>query len=237
MRRLAPFFLAAYLACASASAAAAAEALETARRIMVEDQIRARGVTNPQVLRALLEVPRHWFVPPHLVAAAYRDQPLPIGEGQTISQPYIVGLMTELIDPRPSDRVLEIGTGSGYQSAILSKLVSNVYTVEIKQKLHQEASRVLAAHGFANVSSRLGDGYFGWPEAAPFDKIMITAAVDHIPPPLLAQLKDGGRLVLPLGSPFGYQNLVLVTKTAGEVKLRNVTGVLFVPLTGHALKN
>jgi len=237
MQRLGPFFLAAFLVFAPAAAAAAEEALEKARRAMVEEQIRARGVTNPQVLRALLEVPRHWFVPPHLVPSAYRDQPLPIGEGQTISQPYIVALMTELIDPRPSDRALEIGTGSGYQAAILSKLVSEVYTIEIKSKLYEESSRVLSAHGFANVTARLGDGYFGWPEAAPFDKIMITAAVDHIPPPLLAQLRDGGRLVLPLGSPFGYQNLVLVTKAAGEVKLRNVTGVLFVPLTGHALKN
>lgn len=237
MRSLGSLFLAACLCFSPASAAATEEALEKARRLMVEEQIRGRGVTHPQVLRALLEVPRHWFVPPHLVSSAYRDQPLPIGEGQTISQPYIVALMTELIDPLPSDRVLEIGTGSGYQAAILSKLVSKVYTIEIKSKLYEASSRVLAAHGFANVTARLGDGYFGWPEAAPFDKIMITAAVDHIPPPLLGQLQDGGRLVLPLGSPFGYQNLVLVTKAAGEVKIRNVTGVLFVPLTGHALKN
>lgn len=237
MRSLSLFFFAASLTFFVVTPAAGEENLAKARRAMVEEQIRARGVTNPQVLRVMEEVPRHWFVPSHLRTSAYRDQPLPIGEGQTISQPYIVALMTELIAPQPSDRVLEIGTGSGYQAAILSRLVSEVYTIEIKSKLYQQAKDVLAAHGFANVNCREGDGYFGWPEAAPFDSIMITAAVDHIPPPLLAQLRDGGRLVLPLGSPFGYQNLVLVTKRGAEATLRNVTGVLFVPLTGHALKN
>ncbi len=237
MRTPSLLVLAFSLAAAAGTLAAAEESLEKARRAMVEEQIRARGVSNPQVLRAMQEVPRHWFVPPHLRDSAYRDRPLPIGEGQTISQPYIVALMTELIAPQPSDRVLEIGTGSGYQAAILSRLVSEVYTMEIKAKLYQMAKSVLEAHGFANVSCREGDGYFGWPEKAPFDAIMITAAVDHIPPPLIAQLKDGGRLVLPLGSPFGYQNLVLVTRTGAETTLRNVTGVLFVPLTGQALKN
>lgn len=237
MPRLSLMFLAASLAFAAATPTAGEEDFAKARRVMVEGQIRARGVNHPQVLRVMEEVPRHWFVPPHLHSSAYRDQPLPIGEGQTISQPYIVALMTELIAPQSSDRVLEIGTGSGYQAAILSRLVSEVYTIEIKPKLYQRAKDALAARGFTNVNCREGDGYFGWPEAAPFDSVMITAAVDHIPPPLLAQLKDGGRLVLPLGSPFGYQNLVLVTKRGAEVTLRNVTGVLFVPLTGHALKN
>ncbi len=236
MRRLSLFSFAGYLLIAAQALAAENGALEKARRAMVEEQIRGRGITHTEVLRTLLEVPPHWFVPQHLRSSAYRDQPLPIGEGQTISQPYIVALMTELIDPQPAARVLEIGTGSGYQAAILSKLVSEVYTIEIKSKLYEEASRVLSSRGFANVKTRLGDGYFGWPEAAPFDAVMITAAVDHIPPPLLSQLKEGGRLVLPLGSPFGYQNLVLVAKTGDEDKLRQVTGVLFVPLTGHALK-
>ncbi len=206
-----------------------------ARERMVREQLQARGILRPEVLAAMRSVPRHWFVPADLAGSAYQDHPLPIGEGQTISQPYIVALMTELLELKPSEPVLEIGTGSGYQAAVLSALASRVYTIEIKQKLFENASTTLSRYDFKNVTCRHGDGYFGWPEAAPFDAILITAAVDHIPPPLIAQLKDGGRLVLPLGSPFGYQNLVLVTKRGPDVVLRNIIGVLFVPLTGHAM--
>jgi protein-L-isoaspartate(D-aspartate) O-methyltransferase len=209
--------------------------MREARERMVREQIQARGISRPEVLKAMRSVPRHSFVPADLADSAYQDHPLPIGEGQTISQPYVVALMTELLDLKPSEKVLEIGTGSGYQAAVLSVLASDVFTIEIKQKLFENASNNLKKYDYKNVTCRHGDGYFGWPEAAPFDAIMITAAVDHIPPPLIAQLKDGGRLVLPLGSPFGYQNLVLVTKRGREVVLRNIIGVLFVPLTGHAM--
>jgi protein-L-isoaspartate(D-aspartate) O-methyltransferase len=207
-----------------------------ARERMVREQIRARGITNPSILEVMGTVPRHLFVPESERRAAYRDGPLPIGEGQTISQPYIVALMTDLIDPKPSQRVLEIGTGSGYQAAVLSALGAEVYTIEIKKALYQTAGAVFQKQGLERVRLRHGDGYYGWAEAAPFDAIMITAAVDHIPPPLVAQLKDGGRLVLPLGSPFGYQNLVLVTRRGEDLSLRQVTGVLFVPMTGRALE-
>jgi protein-L-isoaspartate(D-aspartate) O-methyltransferase len=207
-----------------------------ARDRMVREQIETRGISQPEVLAALRSVPRHRFVPEHLLSSAYSDHPLPIGEGQTISQPYIVALMTDAIQTKPSDRVLEIGTGSGYQAAVLSGMVARVYTIEIKEKLYSDAHKLLNKLGYKNIVCRHGDGYFGWPEAAPFDAIMITAAVDHIPPPLVKQLKDGGRLVLPLGSPFGYQNLVLLTKQGEDVSVKQITGVLFVPMTGHALQ-
>jgi protein-L-isoaspartate(D-aspartate) O-methyltransferase len=206
-----------------------------ARERMVREQIQARGITQPQVLNAMNSVPRHWFVPADLVDEAYADHPLPIGEGQTISQPYIVALMTELLDLKPSDHALEIGTGSGYQAAILSSLCARVYTMEIKPKLYQNASNLLQGLPYKNITCLQGDGYFGWPAGAPYDAIMITAAVDHIPPPLIKQLKDGGRLVLPLGSPLGFQNLVLVTRHGEDVSVKNITGVLFVPMTGHAM--
>jgi protein-L-isoaspartate(D-aspartate) O-methyltransferase len=181
------------------------------------------------------EVPRHSFVPKELVSQAYRDHPLPIGEGQTISQPYIVALMTESLKLKGPERVLEIGTGSGYQAAILANVAKDVCTIEIKEKLYTKATQILHSLGFTNIKTRHADGYFGWPEAAPFDCIMITAAIDHIPPPLLKQLKDGGRLILPLGNPFSYQNLSLVTKQGEDYTVKQITGVLFVPMTGHAL--
>jgi protein-L-isoaspartate(D-aspartate) O-methyltransferase len=207
---------------------------QEARQHLVESDIQGQGISDPQVLAAMRTVPRHCFVPKELVAQAYEDHPLPIGEGQTISQPYVVALMTESLKLEHSDRVLEIGTGSGYQAAILACIVREVYTVEIREKLYQRASDVLQALNFTNIRARHGDGYFGWEEAAPFDAIMITAAVDHIPPPLVKQLKDGGRLILPLGNPFSYQNLVLVTKHGEDLSVKQITGVLFVPLAGYA---
>lgn len=219
-------------------AADVTEPVETrqARDRMVREQIEARGIADPRVLDVMRSTGRHRFVPPDLLNSAYSDQPLPIGEGQTISQPYIVALMSEVLNLKPTDRVLEIGTGSGYQAAVLSGLAAQVYTVEIKYKLYENANNLLKELKLKNINCRHGDGYFGWPEASPFDAIMITAAVDHIPPPLLKQLRDGGRLVLPLGSPFGYQNLVLVTKNGEDVSVRQIIGVLFVPMTGHAMQ-
>jgi len=209
--------------------------LRLAREKMVADQIRARGVSDPQTLAAMTAVPRHLFVPKSLQSQAYTDRPLPIGDGQTISQPYIVALMTESLNLSGNARVLEIGTGSGYQAAVLSKIAKSVFSIEIKDAVFRRARQVLQSLPFANIAIRLGDGYFGWEDAAPFDAIMITAAVDHIPPPLLQQLKDGGRLILPLGNPFRYQNLTLVTKQAENYTVRQITGVLFVPMTGHAM--
>lgn len=208
---------------------------QKARKKMVDYQIRMRGISNQKVLSAMALIPRHLFVPAELINQAYDDHPLPIGQGQTISQPYIVALMTESLQFKGDERVLEIGTGSGYQAAILAKVAKEVYTIEIKEKLFQKADKLLQSMDFNNVQSRHGDGYFGWAEAAPFDCIMITAAVDHIPPSLLKQLKDRGRLILPLGNPFSYQNLSLVTKNKDDYSLRQITGVLFVPMTGHAL--
>ncbi|MFC1505381.1 protein-L-isoaspartate(D-aspartate) O-methyltransferase [Thermodesulfobacteriota bacterium] len=205
-----------------------------ARYAMVEQQIAARGIDDPRVLAALRKVPRHRFVPRRLWPKAYADHPLPIGEGQTISQPYIVALMSASLELQGSEHVLEIGTGSGYQAAVLACLSKRVTTIEIKEKLHRKASATLHILGFENVVTVAGDGYFGQPAGAPFDCIMITAAVDHIPPPLLKQLKNNGKLILPLGNPFSYQNLVLVTKQGNDYRLQQITGVLFVPMTGYA---
>jgi protein-L-isoaspartate(D-aspartate) O-methyltransferase len=206
------------------------------RKAMVKKQIRARGIEDPKVLTAMNQVARHHFVPDRLKTKAYADFPLPIGEGQTISQPYIVALMSAKLGLDGSERVLEIGTGSGYQAAVLSHLATLVYSMEIKPKLHRQATKALKSQGYTNIETVQGDGYFGWPEKAPFDDIMITAAVNHIPPPLLKQLKVGGHLILPLGNPFGYQNLVLVTKKKNDYTVKQITGVLFVPLSGHALE-
>ena len=203
---------------------------------MVAQQIEARGIEDPNVLTVMETVPRHEFVPPKIRSRAYIDRPLPIGEGQTISQPYIVALMSASLKLTGKETVLEIGTGSGYQAAVLSGLAARVITMEIKPKLYETASQKLKQATYHNVSCYLGDGYFGHPQHAPYDAIMITAAVDHIPPDLLKQLKVGGRLILPLGNPFSYQHLVLVTKQAQRYSVQQITGVLFVPLTGHALK-
>ncbi len=209
---------------------------KAARENLVKDHIAGKGIADPKVLAAMRDVPRHCFVPKRLASKAYADTPLPIGASQTISQPYVVALMTESLKLNGNHRVLEIGTGSGYQAAVLAKIVKEVYSIEIKEKLHRQSSRTLKDLGIANVKTRHGDGYFGWQEAAPFDAIMITAAINHIPPPLLKQLTEGGRLILPLGNPFSYQNLTLVTKTEGDYVTKQITGVLFVPMTGYALE-
>jgi protein-L-isoaspartate(D-aspartate) O-methyltransferase len=203
------------------------------RMDMVEYQIRRRGVTDQDVLDAMERVPRHEFVPSQHQSHAYADHPLPIGYGQTISQPYIVALMTELLQLKNTDRVLEIGTGSGYQAAILAQIVAEVYTVEIIEPLAAEARDRLARLGYANVHVLNADGYYGWKDHAPYDAIIVTCAPDHIPQPLVQQLKDGARLVVPVGPPGGYQTLWQVTKVGDEITKRNVTGVLFVPLTGE----
>jgi protein-L-isoaspartate(D-aspartate) O-methyltransferase len=199
---------------------------------MVEYQIRGRGVSDQDVLAAMERVPRHEFVPLQHRNQAYADYPLPIGYGQTISQPYIVALMTELLDLKSTDRVLEVGTGSGYQAAILAEIVAEVYTVEIIGPLALDARERLERLGYDNVHVLSGDGYFGWPEHAPYDAIVVTAAPDHVPSTLVQQLKHGGHLVVPVGPPGGYQNLWRITKTGDEIRKKNVTGVLFVPLTG-----
>jgi protein-L-isoaspartate(D-aspartate) O-methyltransferase len=239
MKTLCCIFLILYLVPATLSAGNLEDSDEfkQARQRMVSDQIQRRGITNPDVLASLSETYRHLFVPKGIRPRAYSDRPLPIGEGQTISQPYIVALMTESLDITRESQVLEIGTGSGYQAAVLAKIAKQVYTIEIKEKLYKKASQLLQSLGYDNIETLLGDGYFGWEEKAPFDGIMITAAVDHIPPPLLNQLKNGGRLILPLGNPFAYQNLVLVTKQDEDYTVKQITGVLFVPLTGHALES
>jgi len=202
-----------------------------AREAMVAQQIEARGIRDPRVLAAMREVPRHLFVPDWLGSAAYDDRPLPIGEGQTISQPYIVALMTELARPRGGDRALEVGTGSGYQAAVLSRLVKEVYTVEILVTLGREADRRLRELGYENVTTRVGDGYGGWPEKAPFDVILVTAAPEQVPAPLLEQLAPGGRLVVPVGAAGDVQTLRLYEKdSAGALQSQDVLPVRFVPL-------
>ncbi|HKZ73213.1 MAG TPA: protein-L-isoaspartate(D-aspartate) O-methyltransferase [Steroidobacteraceae bacterium] len=210
---------------------AAGDRFAAERARMVEWQIAARGVRDPRVLDALRTVPRHLFVPPALAADAYGDGPLPIGHGQTISQPYIVALMTELVRPAPTDRVLEIGTGSGYQAAVLAGLVSHVYTIEIVEPLARDSTQRLRELGMQNVTVRAGDGYGGWPEMAPFDIIVVTAAPPKVPPALLEQLKDGGRLIIPVGREFSVQKLQLIEKSSsGELRTTDIAPVRFVPL-------
>jgi protein-L-isoaspartate(D-aspartate) O-methyltransferase len=204
------------------------------REIMVSGQIEARGVSDPATLAALRAVPRHEFVPANLRRSAYTDQPLPIGEGQTISQPYIVGYMTELLELEPGTRVLEVGTGSGYQAAVLAAVSAEVHTVEIIPSLALSAERRLDRLGYDGVSVRQADGYYGWPEAAPFDAIIVTAAASSIPPPLIEQLRPGGRMIVPVGGTPWSQNLILVTKDEdGAVRTRAMLPVRFVPLTGE----
>lgn len=192
-----------------------------------------KDTMDERVLAAIKNVPRHEFVPNDLQPVAYENRPLPIGSGQTISQPYIVAIMTELLELEPGDKVLELGTGSGYQAAILASLVDQVFSVEIIESLGVAAKKRLRLLGYDNVQVRIGDGYQGWPEQAPFDAVIVTAAGDHIPPPLIEQLRPGGRMIIPVGGRFFAQDLLLVEKHAdGKVTTRNVLPVSFVPLTG-----
>lgn len=202
---------------------------------MVEEQIADRGVRSPRVLRALREVPRHLFVPEPERPLAYEDHPLPIGEGQTISQPYVVGYMTEILDIEPGQKVLEVGTGSGYQAAVLAEVGAEVYSIEIVEPLARRAADALKSAGYGGVNLRIGDGYRGWPEAAPFDRIIVTAAPDHVPPALVDQLAVGGRMVIPVGD-FD-QNILLITKSDTGITQQRTIPVRFVPMTGEAQKN
>lgn len=198
---------------------------------MVDKQITARGIEDENVLQAMREVPRHLFVPERHRPSAYGDFPLPIGYGQTISQPYIVALMTELLKPEKDHVALEVGTGSGYQAAVLSRIVKKVYTMEIIPPLGNAAEKRLKEVAFNNITVKVGDGYYGWEEYAPFDCIIVTAASDHIPPPLIQQLKKGGKMTIPVGHPFQVQTLMLVEKSEeGEVQVKNILAVRFVPL-------
>jgi protein-L-isoaspartate(D-aspartate) O-methyltransferase len=201
------------------------------RSEMVEKQIRSRGVTHQPTLSAMREVPRHQFVPDHQKPYAYDDRPLSIGNKQTISQPYIVAFMTEAIKPDKDDKVLEIGTGSGYQAAVLAEIVDKVYTIEIIPELGKRASRTFERLGYDNIFSRIGDGYAGWPEEAPFDAIIVTAAPEEVPPPLIEQLKEGGRMIIPVGPIYQVQSLQLLIKKDDKVKKRNLLPVRFVPFT------
>jgi len=200
---------------------------------MVDKQIKRRGVTDRDVLDAMLSVPRHLFVPGKSMFRAYNDSPLPIGYGQTISQPYIVAYMTEILSLDGDSIVLEVGTGSGYQAAILSVLVKKVYTIEIISELAESASERLQKLEYNNIEVKPGDGYYGWPERAPFDAIIVTAAAGHVPPILIEQLKNGGRMIIPVGGAFMTQSLVLVKKDeTGKITTQNMMPVIFVPLTG-----
>jgi protein-L-isoaspartate(D-aspartate) O-methyltransferase len=219
---------------ASASVAQESTNYRTQRLEMVRSQIQARDVEDERVLDAMRSVRRHVFVPEDQRRYAYADSPLPIGLGQTISQPYIVGKMTELLQLAAGDTIFELGTGSGYQAAVASRLCGHVFSMEILGPLATRAKRALDEHEIDNVSVRAGDGYYGWPEKAPFDAIIVTAATPHIPPPLLEQLAPGGRMVLPVGPAFATQRLVVVEKDeTGSIHTRSLFPVRFVPLTGE----
>ena len=228
------------------NASAAEDRFDAQRQRMVDDiaaiarstaSDTGRATFSDRVMAAMRKVARHRFVPDAVASQAYYDSPLPIGSGQTISQPYIVALSTDLIDPKPDHVVLEIGTGSGYQAAVLAELVKSVYSIEIVEELAREAAQRLASLGYRNVEVRIGDGYKGWPEKAPFDAIIVTAAAPSVPTPLLAQLKPGGRMVIPVDAGFLHQNLMLIEKDAdGTTRSRVVLRVRFVPLTGPGVR-
>ncbi|MFZ4483413.1 MAG: protein-L-isoaspartate(D-aspartate) O-methyltransferase [Chthoniobacterales bacterium] len=207
--------------------------LDARRHMMVEEQIEARGVRDPATLTAMREVPRHEFVPLHLRDEAYSDYPLPIGHGQTISQPYIVAFMTEALRPQPGEKVLEVGSGSGYQAAVLAQMGANVSSVEIVEPLAELARQTLERLGYKNARVRHGDGYRGWPEHAPFDAIIVTCAPEKIPPDLVAQLRDGGRMIIPVGGGLS-QELILLRKHGDQIEKQSVLPVRFVPMTGEA---
>ena len=217
------------------SAAKDEERQTAMRHRMVETQLSGRGdaIDDPQVLAAMKKVPRHELVPEEIQQHAYDDRPLPIGYGQTISQPYVVAFMTGKLEPKETDRVLEVGTGSGYQAAVLAELVKEVYTIEIIPELAKRAAADLKRLGYTNIHVREGDGYQGWPEAAPFDAIIVTCAPDAVPEPLVSQLRDGGRMIIPVGTKWG-QDLVILRKHGDKLEKRAVLPVRFVPMTGEA---
>jgi protein-L-isoaspartate(D-aspartate) O-methyltransferase len=233
-RRLMGSFLAILFLAGEAEVGFADDAHVKSREAMLKNQLIAGGISDPGVLEAMREVPRHEFVPLAMRPFAYADGPLPIGHGQTISQPFIVAYMTQVLELTKDDTVLEVGTGSGYQAAILGKMVKEVYTIEIVPPLAQSAKEVLDRLGFQNVHVREGDGYLGWPEKAPFDAIIVTCAPDHVPEPLVSQLKDGGRLIIPVGEKGGIQQLVLLRKRGGKILQENKLDVRFVPMTRRA---
>ncbi len=202
---------------------------ESLRQRMVETQIRNRGIRNPAVLDAMKKVPRHLFIPENYRDESYNDYPLPIGYGQTISQPYIVAYMTEAVRPDSKKKALEIGTGSGYQAAVLAEIVEKVYTIEIVPELAKEATARLKQMGYDNIICKYGDGYQGWPEHAPYDIIVVTAAPEKIPQPLIDQLAENGRLIIPVGAPGAVQELILITKKSGKTETRRLSFVRFVP--------
>jgi len=206
------------------------------REEMVRRQLETRDITDKKVLEVMGKVPRHLFVSPSLRSRAYIDRPLPIDEGQTISQPYIVALMTQHLKLKKGDKVLEIGTGSGYQAAVLAHMTDKVYSIEIREKLSKKAAETLKMLNYNQVQVKWSDGYFGWEEHAPFDAIIVTCAANHVPPPLLKQLKEGGRLIIPLGSTLYFQTLALITKIDGKPKVRHILDVTFVPMVGEAEK-
>jgi len=205
------------------------------RQSMVLNQLRSRDIVDSEVLQAMLTVPRHQFVDPRIRESAYNDCPLAIGEGQTISQPYIVALMTQLLELKGNEKVLEIGTGSGYQAAVLAEIVEEVYTVEIYESLSKKSEKLLNDLGYRNIKFKVGDGYHGWEEHAPYDAIIVTCAPDHIPPHLLQQIKDdGGRIVIPVGGIWMVQTLMKIDKIGGKIKSKGIIGVRFVPMIGHS---
>ena len=206
------------------------EEFQAARQHMVARQLKGRDITDERVLVAMAKVPRHRFVPEFLAPLAYGDHPLPIGSQQTISQPYIVALMTHWAAVQPQDKVLEVGTGSGYQAAVLAELTDKVFTIELRPELAQSAAQHLAALGYGQVKVKCGDGYAGWPEEAPFAAILVTAAASQVPPALAAQLQEGGRLIIPLGPVGGFQTMSIFKKTQGQLKEENRVPVSFVPL-------
>ncbi|MCK4646051.1 MAG: protein-L-isoaspartate(D-aspartate) O-methyltransferase [Candidatus Aminicenantes bacterium] len=206
------------------------------RKEMVRRQLAARDITDRKVLEVMGKVPRHLFVSSRYQRRAYEDNPLPIDEGQTISQPYIVALMTQHLKLKKGEKVLEVGTGSGYQAAVLAHLTDRVYSIEIRENLAKKATKTLEKLNYDQVQVKCADGYFGWEEHAPFDTIIVTCAANHVPPPLLKQLKEGGRLIIPLGSTLYFQNLTLITKTKGKPEVRHILGVRFVPMVGEAKK-
>jgi len=222
-----------YLLFTNRSTLLAADPYSQQRTVMIEHDIKGRGIKDEKVLNAMGKIPRHLFVDKSLRNRAYADHPLPIGEGQTISQPYVVALMTEALKLKQTDKVIEIGTGSGYQAAVLAEIVKEVYTIEIRKPLADMATKRLKDLGYHNVKVKYADGYFGWKEYAPFDAIIITASANHIPPPLIKQLKEGGRLILPLGSTLYYQTLTLVIKRKGDLDVEQMGAVSFVPMIGE----